>query len=231
MGREEIVAFKGHKNGLTLVLNPQAEFGEVLAELRAKLDKAGDFFKGAAVTVTVGRILTPSEASELIQVLCAGYGLSLAGIVGPSTMPAPSLAPAPAVPAAARGSRPEVSRPPAAPGETGAGGERTLLVRRTIRSGQRVSFDGNVVVMGDLNPGGEVAASGDIIVWGTLRGTAHAGAAGRTDATVTALRLRPTQLRIAHLITRAPDGKAPAPKTPEVARIKGEEVVVEEFAL
>ncbi|HHW15184.1 MAG TPA: septum site-determining protein MinC [Firmicutes bacterium] len=112
-----------------------------------------------------------------------------------------------------------------------AGEERTLLVRRTIRSGQRVAFDGNVVVLGDLNPGGEVVASGDILVWGALRGTAHAGAAGRTDATVTALRLIPTQLRIAHLITRAPDGQPAAPKGPEIARIKGDAVVVEEFAL
>lgn len=212
------VTFKGTRNGLTLVLNPQAEFGTTLAELREKLAKAGDFFGGAAVTVSAGRVLAPAEAAALVEVLCAEHGLSLAGILGPSAPPGS--------PAAAPAAGP---RPPSAGKVDGE--ERTLLVRRTVRSGQRIAFDGNVVVMGDLNPGGEVVAAGDIVVWGTLRGTAHAGAKGRRDASVTALRLRPTQLRIAHLITRAPDGQTPAPRAPEVARIKGEEVVVEELAL
>ena len=54
----------------------------------------------------------------------------------------------------------------------------TLLVRRTLRSGQRVRFDGNVVVLGDVNPGAEITARGDIVVMGWIRGLAHAGADG-----------------------------------------------------
>ncbi|MDI6870528.1 MAG: septum site-determining protein MinC [Bacillota bacterium] len=224
MNRQEAVTFKGTRHGVTLVLNAQAEFEAALAELRKKLAKAGDFFAGAAVTVTIDRPLSPTEASALVEVLCVEHGLQLAGIVNPVTRPSAVASP----PAFAPAPPPAAKRAPA--GEKLSGGEQTLLVRRTIRSGQRITFDGNVVVMGDLNPGGEVVASGDIIVLGALRGTAHAGARGRTDATVTALRLMPTQLRIAHLITRAPDGKAAAPKGPETARIKGEAVVVEEFA-
>ncbi|MGE5554476.1 MAG: septum site-determining protein MinC [Betaproteobacteria bacterium] len=224
MNRQEAAAFKGTRNGLTLVLDAQAEFETALAELREKLAKAGDFFAGAAVTVSVGRSLSPAEATALVGVLCTEHGLQLAGIINPAlgaTIPSPpAFSPAPP-PAAGRNQAWE---------KTG-GGEQTMLVRRTVRSGQRITFDGNVVVLGDLNPGGEVVASGDILVWGTLRGTAHAGASGRTDATVTALRLMPTQLRIAHLITRAPDGKVQVPRGPEIARIKGDAVVVEELSL
>jgi septum site-determining protein MinC len=191
-------------------LDAQREFATVLAELRGKLEKAGDFFAGGAVTLTVGRVLAPAEASALVSLLCGEHGLWLAGIINPAELP-------------------KAAAPP--PRETRNGGEQTMLVRRTIRSGQRVAFDGNVVVLGDLNPGGEVVAAGDILVWGALRGTAHAGARGRTDATVTALRLMPTQLRIAHLITRAPDGKVQVPKGPETARIKEEAVVVEQCVL
>jgi septum site-determining protein MinC len=214
VGRAESVTFKGSRQGITLVLNADAAFGAALEELREKLAKAGDFFSGAAVTVHVARPLAPEEAVALVGALCGENGLKLAGIQDPAARPA-------AAPAPVRETG----------GREGSGGEQTLLVRRTVRSGQRIAFDGNVVVMGDLNPGGEVVATGDIIVWGTLRGTAHAGAQGNTSASVTALRLVPTQLRIAHLITRAPDGKPAAPKTPETARIKGEAVEVEEFAL
>jgi len=94
-----------------------------------------------------------------------------------------------------------------------------LLVRRTIRSGQSLHYDGNVVVLGDVNPGAEIVCSGDILVLGSLRGVAHAGAEGATGATVFAFRLEPTQLRIAHLISRAPDGQVPRPSVPEIARI------------
>lgn len=224
MSQAEAVVFKGSRRGVELVLRAGSDFAAAVEELREKLEKAGGFFAGAAVTVTVDRPLAPGEAAELVGVLCTEHGLQLAGIVNPAALP--SARPAPAATGSTGRSRP--ARAAQHPAEEE---ERTLLVRRTIRSGQRVAFDGNVVVLGDLNPGGEVVASGDILVWGALRGTAHAGAAGRTSATVTALRLIPTQLRIAHLITRAPDGQPPAPKGPEIARIKGEAVVVEEFAV
>jgi len=97
--------------------------------------------------------------------------------------------------------------------------DTTLLVRRTIRSGQRLHYDGNVVIMGDVNPGAEVVCTGDILVLGALRGVAHAGAEGKVDATVFAFRLEPTQLRIAHVISRAPDEKSPRPSGPEIARV------------
>ncbi|NLJ80156.1 MAG: septum site-determining protein MinC, partial [Firmicutes bacterium] len=97
--------------------------------------------------------------------------------------------------------------------------ENTLLIRRTIRSGQSVHYQGNVVIMGDVNPGAEVLCSGDILVLGSLRGVAHAGAEGKTDATVFAFRLEPTQLRIAHYISRAPDEKTLQPSGPEIARV------------
>lgn len=96
----------------------------------------------------------------------------------------------------------------------------TLLVRRTLRSGQRVRFPGNVVVLGDVNPGAEIVAGGDVVVMGWLRGVAHAGAGGDPDAAICAFRLAPSQLRIAGLVARAPDGRRPPPDRPEVARVE-----------
>ena len=78
----------------------------------------------------------------------------------------------------------------------------TLLVQRSLRSGQSIHHTGSVVIMGDVNPGAEVIAGGNIVVMGSFRGVAHAGAQGDESATITAFRLRPTQLRIAGHITR-----------------------------
>lgn len=109
--------------------------------------------------------------------------------------------------------------------------DNTILIKRTIRSGQSIQFDGNVVVMGDVNPGSEIIASGNIIVMGALRGVVHAGATGDEAATVSAFKLQPTQLRIANHITRAPDGDYPVPERPETARIKDGVVVIEIYQL
>ncbi len=105
----------------------------------------------------------------------------------------------------------------------------TLLLRRTLRSGQRVRFHGNVVVLGDVNPGAEIVAAGDIVVMGTLRGVAHAGATGSTDAIVAAFRLQPTQIRVGAVIGRAPDGQATRPDTPEMARLRDGVLVIERY--
>jgi len=106
----------------------------------------------------------------------------------------------------------------------------TIMVQRTLRSGQNLHYDGNVVIMGDVNPGAEIVASGHVLVMGSLRGLVHAGATGEEEATVTALCLVPTQLRIAAHITRPPDGDdTDFVKLPGVARIKNDAVIIEEY--
>lgn len=106
----------------------------------------------------------------------------------------------------------------------------TIMIQRTLRSGQNLHYDGNVVIMGDVNPGAEIVASGHVLVMGSLRGLVHAGATGEEEATVTALTLAPTQLRIAAHITRPPDDNDPdIANLPEVARIKNDAVIIEEY--
>lgn len=109
--------------------------------------------------------------------------------------------------------------------------DNTILVRRTLRSGQKINFNGNVVILGDVNPGAEVMASGHVIVLGALRGMVHAGAAGDEQAVVVAFRLQPTQLRIANHITRPPEDESARPGQPEIAQIKDDVVTIEVFQI
>ncbi len=81
----------------------------------------------------------------------------------------------------------------------------TLYIRKTIRSGQSISSDGNIIVIGDVNPGSEIIAKGDITVWGILGGIAHAGSDGNEYARIRALKLNPVQIRIGDIFARRPD--------------------------
>lgn len=106
----------------------------------------------------------------------------------------------------------------------------TVFIKRTIRSGQKVKYPTNIVIMGDVNPGSEIIATGDIVVIGNLRGVVHAGAGGYREAEVLALHLDPTQLRIADLISRPPeDEKSSKKEVPEKAFIENNNIVVEEY--
>ena len=126
-------------------------------------------FQGSSAKLLVKRTLTSSQIDE-IEGLLAQHGMRL------DRRP-PNLGISPR------------ERGPVPESEPERLEDSTLLVRRTIRSGQRLHYDGNVVVMGDVNPGAEIVCSGDILVLGALRGVAHAGAEGKTDAIVFAFRL------------------------------------------
>ena len=95
-----------------------------------------------------------------------------------------------------------------------------MWVKGPLRSGASVTFDGNVVVMGDVNSGAEIIALGSIIVWGRLRGVVHAGAQGDESAVICALELAPTQLRIAGEIAVSPKKASKGQSQPEVARLQ-----------
>ncbi len=112
---------------------------------------------------------------------------------------------------------------PATP-QSAPAGVSTLYHRGTLRGGQALHNLGNIVLIGDVNPGAELIASGDVVVFGSLRGVAHAGAQGDVSARVVALELAPTQLRIATMIaTPEPGATAPGPQH---AYILGERIAI-----
>ena len=81
----------------------------------------------------------------------------------------------------------------------------TLYLQQTLRSGQSITFDGNVIIIGDCHPGSEIIASGDITVWGVLGGIGHAGAQGDEECKIRALKMNAIQLRIGGYFARRPD--------------------------
>ena len=102
---------------------------------------------------------------------------------------------------------------------------KTNFHQGTVRSGEYLESPGDLLILGDVNPGAKVSAEGNIIIWGRLLGIAHAGNKGNSKATISALQLRPVQLRIAKKIARGPKEK-PHPGLAEQARINYEEIII-----
>ena len=103
---------------------------------------------------------------------------------------------------------------------------------QTLRSGQTVNYEGNILIIGDAHPGSEIVADGDITVWGILGGIAHAGSQGNVTSKVRALKLNAIQLRIAGLYARRNDTlNVPYVQktndfTPEEAQIEEGKIVI-----
>ena len=74
-----------------------------------------------------------------------------------------------------------------------------ILHKGTVRSGERISSNGNLCIIGDVNPGAIVSAKKNIYVWGKLLGIAFAGKSGDKNASIASLYLNPLQLSLIHI--------------------------------
>ncbi len=72
-----------------------------------------------------------------------------------------------------------------------------IILYNSLRSGQKIESDGDVVLWGHLNVGAEIFASGSVIVMGRLKGLIHAGMDARDDVYVIAGSFEPQQVRVA----------------------------------
>ncbi|NIS82152.1 MAG: septum site-determining protein MinC [Anaerolineales bacterium] len=216
------LAIKGVREGL-LITVPDGDWSEVLSTLLQTIGGQADFFRGARLALQLeNRELSAAELGSLRDSL-AEHEVTFWAVL--STSDATCAA------AADLGLALEI----APPGdheldedstiETRLQGEEAILVQRTLRSGLSIRHPGHVVVVGDVNPGAEIIAGGHVIVWGRLRGTVHAGAGGDESATVCALDLAPTQLRIAGQIAVSPSKQDRA--KPEVAFLREGQLVAE----
>ena len=95
----------------------------------------------------------------------------------------------------------------------------------SLRSGQKIEFEGSLIILGDVNAGSEVMASDNIVVLGILRGLAHAGAKGNKRAIIAAEKIESPQIRIANVVKELE--KIEEENTKKYAYVHEEEIVLE----
>lgn len=102
----------------------------------------------------------------------------------------------------------------------------TKYYRGSLRCGQKIEFEGSLVIIGDVNGGAEVVAGENITVLGTLRGLAHAGAKGNKKAIIAANAIDAPQMRIANLVKEVIKEELQIKKY-IYAYVKDEEIIIE----
>ncbi|MGL5415214.1 MAG: septum site-determining protein MinC [Clostridium sp.] len=203
------IVIKGNGKGLIIDvdMNIYKDYNEMFIELMERLSKGKKFYKGVSLAVTIDlNMITEKEIIHLQEKLKEEIGISEV-ILNTKEEEIESK---------------EVNKVFA-----GIYEGKTKFLRKTVRGGQCISYNGNVVIIGDINSGAEVKAAGNIIVLGSIKGTVFAGANGNDKAIIAAFLLQPEILKIANRIAMSPDSEKPT--YPEVAKIKDGMITVEPY--
>ncbi|WP_368259779.1 septum site-determining protein MinC, partial [Clostridium paraputrificum] len=208
MGNDRII-IKGNKEGLNAIINIDkfGNFEEMLDALIEKLSKGKKFYKGSTLCITTKlSSLTEKDVESLKVVLFEEIGIKDIVFEDKDIKD--------------KESESKIFN--------GVYEGRTKFIRKTVRGGQCVDFQGNIVIVGDVNSGAEVYAGGNIIVLGSIKGNVYAGVGGNRKAIIAAFALQPEILKIGDIITISPDDFE-KPKYPEVAKVKDDAIIVEPY--
>ena len=214
---ENAVVFKGTKEGLYILIKEDMDLDKIKDNLKDKIKPSKRFFEGAKIVNFKGKKLTREEFDELKDLVENDYGMSVLGDYTQDTDLLSDKEEAKENTAYEKLPYDNVIQ------------DKVLMVRATVRSGQFIEYHGNIVIIGDVNPGAQIKATGSIVVMGTMRGVAHAGSNGDYGAFVSALNLLPAQIRIGDIITRSPDGLGIRTSVPEMAVVKRGLILVEPY--
>lgn len=223
----ESVVFKGSRNGISMVIDSELDFEDLCMLIKEKLLQAKDFLGDRKSLVINSNERLLSEAEQLaLKVLLKSLDFEVTDFVSKAEKAEEEEDIEIATPAnsGALGGNLSMQKDKL---ETYYADGSTLIIRKNIRSGQSIDFDGTLIIFGDVNAGAEIRATGHILVMGTMRGLAHAGFNNNEEAVVYAGRLLPIQLRIADLIARAPDNEKQESERPEIARISDGHLLIE----
>ena len=210
------VIIKGKNDRLVIALNPDIDFLDICDILKTKILEAKNFIGNSRMAIEFsGRALTNEEENKLIGIITENSNIVISYIFSKRTDSEEEMDLENINPLIEEG--------------------KTHFFRGTLRSGSKIESDGNVVVLGDVNPSSIIKARGNVIVLGHLNGTVYAGFGGDDRAFIGAIYFNPIQLTIGmKTITDIQDEILDSSRVNKksrfkVARIRNQEIVVEEL--
>lgn len=167
------------KDNITIKISEDAEQSEILTALEKKLPGLKKLYKDDSTPIIVsGKILKNKEIDEIQELIKSNINVKV-------TFESPRIL-------GLHGIKKIYSKEIAT--------SETKFHKGSLRSGQKIEYEGSLVIIGDVNDGAEAIAGDNIVILGILRGLAHAGAKGNIDAIIAAESIESPQIRIANII-------------------------------
>lgn len=196
------VIIKGNRYGISIILNEEMSFEDLLVELQNKLSAADEFFDcdKQLVVSFEGRNLSNEELDQILTVIDTKTKLKISYIMDHNSDLEATFYD---IIQAAQNpenednydqvSTEKKSEAILAEKKDDCSG---LFYRGTLQAGQTFETKESVVVIGDVKEGAEIVAGGNIVIIGRLKGIAKAGCKGDKNAFVMALSMEPQEIEI-----------------------------------
>ncbi|HAA86210.1 MAG TPA: septum site-determining protein MinC [Kosmotogaceae bacterium] len=202
------VDFRMTKKGLVLLIENYQTIDSLKQEIMTKFSEADDFFaEGDELSLMLSQDTSKPDDIVKIVSLLGDMGLKVKDIL-----------------VAGKGMKNEATAQ-----KYDLVREKVTEVRgaqvhkRTLRSGQIVVHNFDVIIFGNINPGAEVIAGGSVIVFGAARGVLRAGYSVGDSSVIAALELNSPLIQIGGLISQ----DYTRLDVPSVAHIRTGRIVVE----
>ena len=176
------VVIKGNKAGMTVILDADLSFEELIRALEMKFKETSRFWGSAQMTLTLeGRTLTPKEELQIVNTITENSNIEVMCLIDSD---------------ANRIERCEKALNEKLMELSSATGQ---FYKGMLRSGDVLESESSIVIIGDVEKGARVAAKGNVIILGSLKGTVHAGVAGNINAVIVAFEMAPDQVKISDM--------------------------------
>lgn len=178
----QFVVMKSFQNGISIHMDPEADFSMILSEIADKFTNARAFFKDIKVALSLeGRSLSTEEEKQIIQTISDHSDVQIICLIGKNEESGKGIIKA-------------LKRV-----ETEKEEYNGRFHRGSIYAGQTLETEGSIVIIGNVEKGASVIASKDIIVIGALLGEAYAGASGNDSHFICALKFDPEKCKIGNV--------------------------------
>ena len=204
------VVIKGNKAGMSVYMDPELPFQELLQAVAKKFKETARFWGAAQMTLTLeGRSLTADEEFQIINTITENSSIEILCLIDSDAK--------------------RIERCEKALNEKlmELSSNTGQFYKGNLMRGDVLESEASIVVIGDVEKGARVTAKGNIIVLGALRGNVHAGVSGNRNAVVVAFEMAPSQVKISDMnFLKAQKGKSLG-RGPVMIRVENERIFSE----
>lgn len=176
-----LVTIKSFKNGLSIYLDPEADFEDIKNAVAEKFREASGFFKDAKMAISFeNRILDEEEERVLLQMIDDNSQVNVLCIIGKNDYTEKQF----------------VKALKQMEMQVASAGNMAQIYKGNLNNHKRLETSETIIIFGDVNPGCLISSDKDIIVMGGLYGQANAGLDGKGGHFVIALEMAPEKLMI-----------------------------------
>ena len=203
------VVIKSSKAGMTVILDPDLPFGELLEAIGKKFRESARFWGSVQMTLTLeGRELTAAQEFAIVDTITKNSQIEVLCLLDTD---------------AERIERCEKALNDKLMELNSQTGQ---FYRGTLKRGDCLESEASIVIIGNVDHGARVTAKGNVIVLGELKGTVTAGVSGNPQAVVQALDMAPLQIRIGDLSSRFNERNKRLGRGPMIALVEDGAIVM-----